>query len=146
MLDNIEFVFVHSYSSRSCNWREVVLGTEHLEGRLTKGVRLSRELSVPVFADDALDGDNRAIYQEYGVGNFKPTHCTRDEVRSALDYSQARRVLFVTSTDHLPRVVRDAMALGGVNALFAASGVPCSTKGPGAAEVIESPAIGSTSV
>ncbi|WP_415893399.1 hypothetical protein ACMXYN_02785 [Neptuniibacter sp. PT8_73] len=128
-MNEIEFIFVHSYSSNSTNWHKVVWGFDDKSGRLSKALYLSDKLGVPVVADDKYDQKNHISYSEHGVKNLKTAENTLQEVKSALNYSEMGRVLFVTSPDHLPRVVRDVMLLGGESSFFSASDVPFSTFG-----------------
>ncbi|MDF0599279.1 hypothetical protein P1J78_00910 [Psychromarinibacter sp. C21-152] len=98
---------------------------------------LARDLDVAVIANDARDENNAALYEARGIRNLGTALRTRDEVVSALAHSRTGEVLFVSSPDHLPRVVRDAMAQGGTRALFAASDVPFSAYGPGQVDIRE---------
>lgn len=133
------FVFVHSYSSEAPNWSEVVFGIGEREGRLCTARRLSHEFGLSIVANDALDAGNRACYAAHGIENIGTARNTYDEVVSALVRSGAGRVLFVSSPDHLPRVVRDALAAGGVASLFAASEVAFSQAGPADVTIGEPP-------
>ncbi len=134
----LEFVFVHSYSSRMANWRDVMLGDGTRSGRLARAQAIAKELDLTIIADDASDPKNRALYEEAGVTNIGRAYKTADEVRHALDHSRNRAVLFVTSPDHLPRVVCDVLAHGATQSLFMASEVPFSGAGAGAV-IIEEP-------
>lgn len=125
----VEFVFVHSYRSDAPNWRAVMQGDAGRAGRLRTARAWADRLGVPVLANDRIDTGNHALYARDGVTNLATALRTEDEVRSALAHSRTGRVLFVSSPDHLPRVARDAMKLGGTGALFAASEVPHSTAG-----------------
>ena len=62
-----------------------------------------------------------------------------DEVLVALQKAAGQPVMFVTSPDHLPRVVREVMISGGENRLFAASDVEFSESGAQGATVTEPP-------
>ena len=138
-MDWIEFVFVHSYSSRSDNWLDVMVGTDDRPGRLLKAWMLAKQFDVPVMANDAYDSRNADLLTRFNAENLMTAKRTQDEVRSALAYSHNGRVLFVTSPDHLPRVVRDVLAAGGVQAVFAASAVPFSTAGVESVVIDEPP-------
>lgn len=133
----VEFVFLHSYSSVAKNWQDVMIGDTEQAGRLTRAMMLAQELACPIVANDASDRKNAALYEQYHVLNLGTAYKTQDEVISALAHSQFGRVLFVSSPDHLPRVVRDAMTAGGSHALFAASDVPFSEPGPSQVEIVE---------
>lgn len=135
----IELVFVHSYSSSSENWQEVMVGTEGRQGRITRASNLAMEFSVPLLADDLRDAGNHALFQRYGIENLGTAVCTRDEVRAALARSSTGAVLFVSSPDHLPRVTRDVLACGGAKSLFAASDVAFSSGGAAAVRIDEPP-------
>lgn len=119
----VDFVFVHSYSSNMPNWQDVVIGDETRQGRLLRAQRFACDLQVPVIANDSFDARNDDLYRQHGVQNLRTALNTRDEVTSALAQSPRRVVLFVSSPDHLPRVVRDALGLGGSRCLFASSDV-----------------------
>ena len=136
----VEFVFVHSYRSDAPNWSAVMLGDDDRKGRLRVAQDLAAALGVRVVADDKLDHGNHELYRAEGVANLCTALRTRDEVRSALEQSKTGRVLFVSSPDHLPRVVRDALSLGGVHALFASSEISHSQVGAAGVEIVE-PAI-----
>jgi len=138
LFENLEFVFVHSYSSRMSNWRDVMLGDGTRCGRLARAQAIARELDLSIIADDASDQKNRVLYQEAGLTNIGRAYNTADEVRHALDHSRHQAILFVTSPDHLPRVVRDVLAHGATQSLFMASEVPFSGAGAGAI-LIEEP-------
>lgn len=125
----IAFVFVHSYSSAAQNWADVMVGTDAAPGRLPAALSHAEALGVPVVADDREDAQNRALYERHGVQNLGTALRTQDEVRSALAHAGSARVLFVTSPDHLPRVVRDVMAAGGTLSLFAAAATAFSKAG-----------------
>lgn len=133
----VDFVFVHSYSSNMPNWQDVVIGDETRQGRLLRAQRLARDLQVPVIANDSFDARNDDLYRQHGVQNLRTALNTRDEVTSALAQSPRRAVLFVSSPDHLPRVVRDALRLGGSRCLFASSDVSFSEIGVNGVEVRE---------
>ena len=133
------FVFVHSYSSEAPNWSEVVLGIGEREGRLCTARRLAREFDLPIVANDGLDARNRACYEAHGIENIGTARNTYDEVVSALVRSGPGRVLFVSSPDHLPRVVRDALAAGGAGSLFTASEVAFSQAGAAGVSIGEPP-------
>lgn len=133
----VEFVFLHSYSSVTPNWQHVMIGDGEHAGRLTRAMILARDLSCPVVANDASDQKNAMLYEQSHILNLGTAYRTKDEVISALAHSQFGRVLFVSSPDHLPRVVRDAMTVGGNNALFAASDVPFSEPGPSQVGILE---------
>ncbi len=133
----VEFVFLHSYSSMAQNWQDVMIGDTEQAGRLTRAMMLARDLACPVVANDASDQKNAAIYGQNHILNLGTAYKTQDEVISALAHSQFGRVLFVSSPDHLPRIVRDAMTAGGSNAFFAASDVPFSEPGPSQVEIVE---------
>jgi hypothetical protein len=132
-----KFVFVHSYSSRAENWESVMVGTDERTGRLRRALDLAEHFGVSTVANDRHDDENAARFAALGVHNLKTAERTLDEVRSALAFSGGEPVLFVTSPDHLPRVVRDVFRCGGHTSLFAASDVPFSTQGVEAVEVIE---------
>lgn len=133
----VEFVFLHSYSSVAPNWHDVVMGHSGQAGRLTRAMQLAQDLACPVIANDARDGENAALYESKAILNLGTACNTQDEVVSALAHSQFGRVLFVSSPDHLPRIVRDTMTAGGCHALFAASDVPFSEPGPSQVEIVE---------
>ena len=133
----VEFVFVHSYRSDAPNWSDVMLGGEARKGRLTVARDWAARLGVPLIANDKLDLGNHALYRKEGVRNIATALRTCDEVRSALEESRTGRVMFVTSPDHLPRVVRDALALGGTEALFVSSQVAHSSAGPAGVDIKE---------
>jgi hypothetical protein len=135
----LDFVFVHSYSSCEENWEVVSIGYKAQLGRITKAVKLADELGVPVVANDKIDDRNHACYDAYGIENLYTARNTKEEVRSALKKSQSGKVLFVSSPDHLPRVVRDVLALGGTSALFAASDTAFSQIGVKGVVVTEPP-------
>ena len=99
-------------------------------GRLTRASSLAETYSVLLAAEDGFDVANQELLEKQGVTNLKSAHCTREEVRSALEYSNSGRVMFGTSLEHLSRVVRDAMSMGGTLALFAASNIAFSPGGP----------------
>ncbi|MBY5269435.1 NAD-dependent epimerase/dehydratase family protein [Spiribacter salinus] len=132
-----KFVFVHSYSSRADNWEPVMVGTDERTGRLRRALDLADQLGVSTVANDRHDDRNAALFAAFGVHNLKTAERTLDEVRSALALSGGEPVLFVTSPDHLPRVVRDVFRCGGYTSLFAASDVPFSMQGVEAVEVTE---------
>ena len=136
--EKLEFVFVHSYSSRMANWRDVMLGEGIRSGRLARAQAIAKDLDLTIVADDASDRNNRALYQEAGITNIGRAYNTADEVRHALDHSRYRAVPFVTSPDHLPRAVRDVLARGATQSLFMASEAPFSGAGAGAV-IIEEP-------
>jgi len=135
----LDFVFVHSYSSCEDNWDVVSIGNGTLLGRITKAVQLADELGVPVVANDKIDVRNHSCYDAYGIENLYTARNTKEEVRSALAKSNSGKVLFVSSPDHLPRVVRDVLALGGTSAFFAASDTAFSQVGVKGV-VVEEPA------
>lgn len=132
-----EFVFVHSYSSTADNWHDVMLGKNSLDGRIGKAQKLAAEYAIPLVANDMADTQNRNLYRELGITNLATARNTHDEVVSALRASVDGAVLFVTSPDHLPRVVRDVMAENGVHCLFAASDISFSPSGAKGVNVIE---------
>jgi hypothetical protein len=132
-----EFVFVHSYSSTAGNWQDVMLGANGLDGRIGKAQKLATEYSIPLVANDMVDIQNKNLYRKLGITNIETARNTRDEVISALRASVDRAILFVTSPDHLPRVVRDVMAENGVHCLFAASDISFSPSGAKGVNVIE---------
>ena len=134
---NIDFVFVHSYSSAAPNWEEVMIGNRDCLGRIARAIRIAEDFGLHIFANDAEDQMNAALYSRSGIANLCTAHDTCDEVASAIAHSRSGGVIFVSSPDHLPRVVRDVMARGATRALFAASDVPFSAPGPGGVEVIE---------
>lgn len=136
-IEDLEYVFVHSYSSDAWNWREVMLGVDGQEGRVTRAVRLANELGLPIVANDRFDKRNGKLYRELGIENLKTARNTNDEVVSALEKSKNGTVLFVSSPDHLPRIVRDALSAGGNRCLFAASDVPFSEAGAKGISVAE---------
>lgn len=138
-MNGIEFVFVHSYSSRSHNWMDVMVGTGDKPGRLLRALALASASGVKVLADDKYDKENMRLLDEFRIENLKTARRTRDEAQSALNHSATGSVLFVTSPDHLPRVVRDVLALGGTKALFTSSEVPFSRTGPASVIVREPP-------
>jgi hypothetical protein len=133
----VEFVFLHSYSSVAPNWHDVVMGLNEQAGRLTRAMQLAHNIACPVIANDARDEENAALYESKAILNLGTACNTQDEVVSALAHSQFGRVLFVSSPDHLPRIVRDATAAGGTHAFFAASDVPFSDQGPSQVEIVE---------
>ena len=133
----VEFVFVHSYTSRAANWKAVMIGEGLREGRIATAKRLACALSVPVIADDKHDAANHDLFAREGIEKIGTALRTQDEVCAALQRSRGGAVLFVTSPDHLPRVVRDVLAAGGTRALFASSEIPFSQAGPGAVRIDE---------
>lgn len=133
----VEFVFLHSYSSVAPNWHDVVMGQNEQAGRLTRAMQLARNLACPVIANDARDEENAGLYESKAILNLRTACNTQDEVVSAIAHSQFGRVLFVSSPDHLPRIVRDATAAGGTAAFFAASDVPFSDHGPSHVKIVE---------
>ena len=135
----IEFVFVHSYSSEALNWQAVMIGDREREGRIATAKRWADAFSVPVVANDKHDTGNHDLFVREGIENICTALRTRDEAQAALDRSRSGAVLFVTSPDHLPRVVRDVLAAGGLRALFASSDIPFSEKGAAAVEIKEPP-------
>ena len=135
----VEFVFVHSYTSAAPNWHAVMIGDGQHEGRLGTAKRLASLLSVPLLADDRYDSRNHDLFVREGIENIGSAKRTRDEVRAALQRSHRGAVLFVTSPDHLPRVVRDVLAAGGTRAMFASSEVPFSAGGAAAVDIKEPP-------
>ncbi|KEO57105.1 hypothetical protein [Thioclava indica] len=137
MIGNLEFVFVHSYSSKAENWAQVMLGDDSNSGRLTRAIALAEELKLPLLANDALDDENARLFASHEIPNLGTARNTADEVRLALEYSDRRAILFVSSPDHLPRVVRDALVLRGNSCVFASSDVPFSETGVEAVEVRE---------
>jgi hypothetical protein len=132
-----EFVFVHSYSSNAGNWRQVMLEDGTKQGRVPRAIAVARQLQVPGVANDSLDAVNAALYQNLGIENLMTARDTKAEVISALACRRAGEVLFVTSPDHLPRVVRDALAQGATRSLFMASDISFSDTGPQAVAVRE---------
>jgi hypothetical protein len=114
-----------------------MVGTDERTGRLRRAVDLAEHFDVSTVANDRHDDKNAALFAAFGVHNLKTAERTLDEVRSALAFSGCEPVLFVTSPDHLPRVVRDVFRCGGYTSLFAASDVPFSTQGVEAVEVTE---------
>lgn len=136
---NIQFVFLHSYSSASENWKEVVFGSEGRSGRLTRAQSIVRDFDLPLLANGAEDEQNIALHRCEAIQNLGSARNTRDEVRSALAASDTGGALFVSSPDHLPRVVRDTMAEGGTHALFAASDIAFSATSAAAIEIREPP-------
>lgn len=136
---NVAFVFVHSYSSEEANWHEVMVGTEARPGRLLTARNLALSWGVEIVANDSIDPTNHALLAEWGIRNLGTARNTRDEVESALELAGDEGVVFVSSPDHLPRVVRDAMAANGFRSIFAASSAPFSSVGA-AGVVITEPA------
>ena len=135
----VEFVFVHSYTGRARNWRAVMIGDGQREGCIATAKRLAGAFSVPVMADDKHDPANHALFAREGIENIGGAERTRDEVFAALNCSRSGAILFVTSPDHLPRVVRDVLAAGNTRAMFASSEIPFSEGGPAAVEIDEPP-------
>lgn len=131
------FVFVHSYSSAETNWRDVMVGSKTKPGRILTARAWAGRFDLPILANDSIDPDNAALLNEWGIENLATARNTRDEVESALELAQDKCVIFVSSPDHLPRVVRDAMAAGGFGSLFAASPVSFSASGPEAVIIKE---------
>lgn len=123
------FVFVHSYSSLEANWCDVMVGTPTHPGRILTALYWARYFGIPILANDSIDPGNAALLNEWEIENLATAHNTRDEVESALNLADDKRVVFVSSPDHLPRVVRDTMAAGGYQSLFASSTVPFSARG-----------------
>jgi hypothetical protein len=107
------------------------------EGRLLTALRYSKALAVPLIADDLVDKRNHELFRDYGIINLMTARRTADEVESALSYSKTGRILFVSSPDHLPRVVRDVLARGGSKAVFAASSIEFSVPGVAGVKVTE---------
>lgn len=135
----VEFVFVHSYASKARNWRAVMIGDGRRPGRVETAKRLAGALSVPLIADDRHDAGNHDLFAREGIENISTALRTQDEVRAALDRSHAGAVLFLSSPDHLPRVVRDVLVAGGTRAMFASSEIPFSEGGVAAVDVHEPP-------
>lgn len=131
------FVFVHSYSSAAPNWEAVQLGLPGRAGRVHRALQLAAEFGVRVVANDAVDSRNARLYADHGIENIATALDTRDEVASAVTLAGGRRIVFVTSPDHLPRVARDALACGASDPLFAASAVPFSEVGAAGVAVQE---------
>lgn len=131
------FVFVHSYSSCNPNWHEVMVGDGKKVGRLSKAKAVAAELGLVVRANDKLDHKNKDLLKSEGVLVSETAVCTGDEIKYALDVAQNKSVVFVTSPDHLPRVVRDALLLGGSMSWFLASDIPFSAEGVGGVSVVE---------
>ena len=138
-MEKYALVFVHRYNSETSNWSKVVFGLGGREGRLCTARRLAREFNLPIVANDGLDARNRACYAPHGIENIGTARYTYDEVVSALVRSGPGRILFVSSPDHLPRVVRDAMAAGAAGSLFAASEVAFSQAGAAGVSIGEPP-------
>ncbi|PZA00701.1 hypothetical protein A6K26_000075 [Gammaproteobacteria bacterium 2W06] len=132
-----KFVFIHSYSSRADNWEAVMVGTDERTGRLRRALDLAEHLGVNTVANDRHDDKNAALFAAFGVHNLMTAERTLDEVRSALEFAGGEPVLFVTSPDHLPRVVRDVLQSGGHTSLFAASDVSFSDAGVAGVTVSE---------
>ncbi|WP_299821253.1 hypothetical protein [uncultured Roseibium sp.] len=133
------FVFVHSYSSAAGNWLAVMEGTGSKMGRLPTAFALAEAFSLSVVADDAIDSDNQDLLRRWRVENFGRARNTRDEILSALAEAGSAGVIFVSSPDHLPRVVREALTAREQGCLFAASEVPFSDNGPAAVKIEEPP-------
>lgn len=136
-LPEFAFVFVHSYSSEEANWRDVMVGTPACPGRILAARRWARHFGLPIIANDSIDPDSAALLAEWGIENLGTARRTRDEVDSALKLAGDKSVIFVSSPDHLPRVVRDAMAAGGYRSVFASSSVSFSASGPEAVVIRE---------
>lgn len=100
-------------------------------------MQLAHGLACPVIANDAHDQENAVLYDRTAISNLGTAFNTQDEVVSAITHSQFGRVLFVSSPDHLPRIVRDATVAGGTQAFFAASDVPFSDRGPSEVKIVE---------
>lgn len=133
----IDLVFLHSYSSSNQNWESVVLGQDGKEGRLTTAKRLAAHFQVRVIASDRSDDKNISLYKTENIANLKAADSTQEEIRSALSFDRSARWLFVSSPDHLPRVVRDVLAQGAAGSLFCASQIQFSCAGPQAVEISE---------
>lgn len=114
-----------------------MVGDSGRSGRVERAMWIAQDLGLRVVANDAKDKMNAALYCRHGIVNLRNAYDTRDEVASAIAHSRSGCVLFVSSPDHLPRVVRDAMAQGATHALFASSDVPFSVLGPRNVEVLE---------
>ena len=114
-----------------------MVGTGERTGRLKRALDFAEYFGVSTVANDYHDEKNAALFAEFGVYNLKTAERTIDEVRSALTFSGGEPVIFVTSPDHLPRVVRDVLRCGGYTSLFAASDVPFSMQGIEAVQVTE---------
>ena len=134
-----EFVFVHSYSSGTPNWREIMLGSKGHDGRVTKALKLAQDIGVPVIANDGYDVANRNLYADMKIENLNTARNTLEEVISALEKSTNGAVLFVSSPDHLPRIVRDVLSEGGTRSIFAASETAFSSAGVRGVIVTEPP-------
>lgn len=132
-----EFVFVHSYTSLAANWRLVMLGDDLRKGRLTRALDLAEAWQVPIFASDVSDQENGALYARHHVQNLANARRTLEEIRAARAKSQSGVIMFVSSPDHLPRVVRDCMAVGLTRSVFMASDVAFSDDGPAAVQIGE---------
>mgnify|MGYP007057112971 CR=1 FL=1 len=106
-----------------------MIGTRTCTGRLLRGQNLADELRVPLVASDRWDRVNRELFERFKVLNLKTAERTIEEVQSALEFSGGKPVFFVTSPDHLPRVVRDVLSCGGLNSIFGSSDSAFSTQG-----------------
>lgn len=106
---------------------------------MTRAQSIAQAFDLPLIANDAEDEQNIALSRHEVIRNLGSARNTRDGARSALAASDAGGVLFVSSPDHLPRVVRDAVAEGGACAMFAASDIAFSAIGAAAVEIWEAP-------
>jgi hypothetical protein len=114
-----------------------MLGCGQNSGRLTRAIDIARKIGVDVEADDKVDIQSKSLMESMGINVFQDSTSTEEEVVGALKRAQGMPVLFVSSPDHLPRVVRDALKHGAVNCFFAASEVPFSANGVASVEIIE---------
>lgn len=112
-----------------------MMGYKSQPGRLRKAKQMSRILNLPIVANDGFDPLNNRLFKKTNVENIGTALNTRDEVYSAL--VRGSWVLFITSPDHLPRVVKEVMILGGYSSVFMASETQFSTPGVLGVEVLE---------
>lgn len=137
--DIFKIIFVHSYSSEADNWQEVVIGSDKMYGRLTLALKLASELNIPIVTNDMLDLKNIELYKKYNIFNLKTARNTKDEVLSVLEYEKQGGILFISSPDHLPRVVRDVLICRGYRCYFRSSDVEMSKSGVNEVVVEEPP-------
>ena len=134
-----DFIFVHSYSSNAPNWQQVQIGCAARKGRILAALDIAASFGLPVIANDGIDTTNQRCFELYGIENLRTARNTAEEVESALRKSALGRVIFLTSPDHLSRVVREALARGAYDALFASSEVSFSREGAGGVRIVEPP-------
>lgn len=106
----IYFFFLHASSSQPANWADVMIGISGRNCSLLNMQELATMLCLRVVGNDKLDEKNRALSIEHGIENLATALKIETKVRTALNSNPCRSVLFVSSPDHLPRIVRDVRA------------------------------------